>query len=461
MRRAGSSRRGMLVASMAGAVLPRLGLAQNEPGLGELLPARLASQGVGYSLAEVQGSQVRVHHAGLARREPAEPIGDDSLYEIGSITKTFTALLLADAVVRKELALTDAVEPSLPDKLSLRDAAGEPLRWIDLATHRSGLPRLAANMLARDPADPYADYGAEHLTLFLRGWKPTRRRGEVFAYSNLGFGLLGQALAWRAGLSYDMLLSQRVLQPLALDGLVRQPTARQRRVTGHDAQGRPVADWHFTDVHAGAGALLGTAASLARYAQAALGVFDHPLKEAFALCLRRHADGGAPINPIGLAWVLAPLNGRTVFNHDGATFGCSSSLWLDPQRQRAALVLANAAVKVSDLALHVLDRSVPAEDLTSTRQAARSVAASEMLPLAGVYALTPQFKLTIRAQEDRLFAQATGQGEFELFGKGGRVFFARVTPLEIAFDGEVGPPQALTLKQGGQSLRFVREAANR
>lgn len=449
----------MLAVTTASAALPGVAAAQGEAGLAGLLSARLAVQGVGYSLAEVQGSTVRVHHAGQAWRQPAEPIDDHSLYEIGSITKTFTALLLADAVARKELALNDSVESVLPDKPTLRDAAGEPLRWIDLATHRSGLPRLATNMQPRDPADPYADYGAEHLSLFLRGWKPTRRRGEAFGYSNLGFGLLGQALAWRAGKSYDALLTERVLQPLALDGLVRQPAAGQRRVTGHDVQGRPVADWHFTDVHAGAGALLGTAASLARYAQSALGVFDHPLKEAFALCLRRHADGGAPINPIGLAWMLAPLNGRTVFTHDGGTFGCSSSLWLDPQRNRAALVLANASVKVADLALHVLDRSVPADDLAATRQAAMAVAAAELAPLAGVYALTPQFKLTIRAQEDRLFAQATGQSEFELFGKGGRVFFARVTPLEIAFDGESGPPQALTLKQGGQSLRFVRETA--
>ncbi|MGK3151714.1 serine hydrolase domain-containing protein, partial [Staphylococcus shinii] len=81
----------------------------------------------------------------------------DSRFEIGSITKTFTALLLADAVVRGDLKLDGAVEAALPDSLRLRDSAGAPLRWRDLATHRSGLPRLATNMTPARP-DPYADY---------------------------------------------------------------------------------------------------------------------------------------------------------------------------------------------------------------------------------------------------------------------------------------------------------------
>ncbi|HEY9105997.1 MAG TPA: DUF3471 domain-containing protein [Roseateles sp.] len=117
-------------------------------------------------------------------------------------------------------------------------------------------------------------------------------------------------------------------------------------------------------------------------------------------------------------------------------------------------MLANAQVPVGDLALHLLDDSVPLRDLSATRQAAVTLTAAQLQPLAGVYALNPQFKLTIRADGQRLLAQATGQGEFELFAKAPRRFFAKVTPLEIEFDAD---DKALTLFQGGATLRFVRE----
>jgi CubicO group peptidase (beta-lactamase class C family) len=313
-------------------------------------------------------------------------------------------------------------------------------------------------MMPAQTGDPYADYGWASLRLFLKGWQPVVARDARYEYSNLGFGLLGHALALRAGTDYLSLLGRRVLAPLGLRGLIGVDADLPRPVLpGHDSEGRPVPPWHFQSVTAGAGALRGSVRGVTRYAQAALGQFDHPLHAAFTLCLQRHADGAAPINPIGLAWLLAPLNGRTVFNHDGGTGGFSSSLWLDPQRGRASVVLANAQVPVNDLALHLLDRSVPLRDLAATTQPAIVLPAAQLQPYAGVYALNPQFRLSIRADGGRLFAQATGQGEFELFAKAPRRFFAKITPLEVEFDAADGAPPALTLFQGAAKLRFVRD----
>lgn len=316
-----------------------------------VLEERLKRQGVGLAAVRVDGARV----VSVTRGR----LGADALLEVGSITKTFTALLLADAVLRGELALTDAVEDALAPS-TLRDSAGEPIRWIDLATHRSGLPRLPVNLAPKDPADPYADHGAAQLEAGLRAFRPVRRRDQHWEYSNLGYGLLGQALARAAQTSYADLLAARILRPLGLHDvqLATPATALPRRAQGHDAQGRPVPPWHF-DALAPAGALLMPAATLARYAQAAIGAFDHPLREAFALALSVHGDGPTPHNPIGLAWIRAPLNGRTVHNHDGGTSGFAASMWLDAERQCAAAVVANAAVDVNDLALHLLDGSVP------------------------------------------------------------------------------------------------------
>ncbi len=129
------------------------------------------------------------------------------------------------------------------------------------------------------------------------------------------------------------------------------------------------------------------------------------------------------------------------------------------------MALANAMVVVNDLARHLLNPSQPLRDVAAEKQAqvaaqqhaALAVPAQALAPLAGVYALNPRFKLTVRAQGGELFAQATGQGEFALFAKSPRGFFARVTPLEIEFEGTEGAAPALVLRQGGQVLRFVRE----
>jgi serine-type D-Ala-D-Ala carboxypeptidase/endopeptidase len=420
------------------------------------LRARLADGGVGLLAVQVQGKRIELDAQGVARRRDATTLRDDAWFEIGSITKTFTALLLADAVVRGQLALDGAVHDALPD-VKLLDTAGDPIRWIDLATHRSGLPRLPANLSPAAAADPYADYREPDLLEFLKHFKPTIARGALYEYSNLGFGLLGYALGRAGGSSFPRALMSRVLQPLGLaDAQLTLPGQRfERLVDGHDAQRQRVPHWHF-DVLAGAGALVMSGAALARYAQAAMGVIDSPLREAFALAMREHAPGPAPINPLGLAWVVAPLNGRRVLYHDGGTGGFSSSLWLDPQRQRAVAVLSNAAITVTDLALHLLDASVPLKDFAATEQPTVALTAAQLAPLAGVYALEPEFKITISVRGEQLWVQATGQSAFPLFAVAPRQFFARVTPLQIEFDA-ASPPALLTLRQAGQTLRFVRE----
>jgi serine-type D-Ala-D-Ala carboxypeptidase/endopeptidase len=441
------TRRHCLLAAASSAAFPAL--AQAEPSaLQKLLEARLKDDGVSLAAGRLSGGKTGFAGASKAGLRPDA----DSVFEIGSITKTFTALLLADAVVRGEVKLDDAVEGALPEGLKLRDSAGQPLRWVDLATHRSGLPRLASNMTPARPDDPYADYDWASLRLFVKGWQPMTARDSAFGYSNLGFGLLGHALALRQGSDYATLLTSRVLAPLGLQNHIG--FGRSTLLQGHDTQGKPVSAWHFQSTMAGAGALHGSARGLLLYAEAALGGYEHPLREAFAMCLQRRAPGAAPMNPIGLAWSLAPLNGRTVFNHDGGTGGFSSSLWLDPSRGRASVVLANAQVQVGDLALHMLDDSVPLRDLSATHQASITLAAEQLQPLTGVYALNPKFKLTLRADGRRLFAQATGQGEFELFAKAPQRFFAKVAPIEIEVDAD---SKALSLLQGGAQLRFVRE----
>lgn len=443
-----------LATPRAGAQLPP------EPPIAAALRARVAHEGMGLAAAVADAAGAQFAFAG--RRSAAEPAPPDAdaRFEFGSISKTFTALLLAEMVGRRELALDDRVEAVLGFRL--RDGAGAPLTWADLATHRSGLPRMPANILPRVEADPYADYGTAELTAFLSGWQPEVARDTRWEYSNLGYGLLGHALGLRAGKPFAKLLRERVLAPLQLDEIQVALTGRPipGLLQGHDAKRQPVPRWQF-DAMAGAGALVGSTRSLLRYAQAAAGLVDTPLRAAFDLALTPRAAGPGGASRIGLAWLFGPLKGRTVANHDGGTFGFSTSLFIDRDARRVALVMANAMVGVNDLALHALDPSVPARDAAAdaakTQRSAAEVEPAAMQALPGRYALNPQFKLVVRQRDGRLFAQASGQGEFELFALDARRWFARVTALEIHFEGESGPPPAFVLHQGGQKLRFVRE----
>ena len=431
-------------------------------------------QAVGLAAIIVEGDTARIITHGAMRLDSAEPITPDTLFEVGSITKTFTALLLADMVIKGEVKLDDPVEKWLPQGLrglKLRDHAGSPIRLVDLATHRSGLPRLPDNMPNLTRADPYADYRERELLMYLKsrevlletdGGKTSKKRDEAYAYSNLGFGVLGYVLARAADMPYAELLQKRVLTPLGLSStyleIPRSESGRFSNAHYIDREGKlkQNSQWRF-DVIAPAGALIMSARDMGRYAQAASGAIDTPLRAAFALAQKRYGDGMAPINPQGLGWILAPMNGRTVFNHDGMTGGFAATLWVDPERKAGVAVLANANVPVIDIALHLLEPSIPLKNVAAMRGTAVSVDAKTMAQYVGVYRLQPNFDVTIRLRDGKLFAQATGQGEFELFGKSDTTFFARITPLEIVFeDVKDGKAMRFQLTQAGSTRAAPR-----
>lgn len=449
--------------------------ALTDDGVRALLNERIERErrAVGMAAILVQGEQVRIVTAGSTSVDASAPVSADTLFEVGSISKTFTALLLADMVNRGEVALDDPVEKFLPQAagaLTLRDYTGAAIRLVDLATHRSGLPRLPDNMPSGAQSDPYADYRESDLLRYLQrravlidkdGGTARRKRDERYEYSNLGFGLLGYVLGRAAGTTYADLLQRRVLTPLALTATwLVVPGAEQKRYSdGYVPDGdrlKRTPHWRF-EVMAPAGALVMSARDIGRYAQAASGAIDSPLTDAFRLTQKRYGDGVSAMNPQGLAWLLAPLNGRTVFTHSGMTGGFTSSLWIDPVRKSAIAVLSNGGGKTpDDIALHLLEPSIPVKAVVRP-QAAISLDARTLAQYVGNYRLAAGFDVAVRLRDGRLFAQATGQPEFELFAKAPAAFFARVTELEIVFGAlNDGKASSFALTQGGSTRTAPR-----
>lgn len=284
------------------------------------------------------------------------PYDGHTLFEIGSITKVFTGILLAEMVERREVGLEDPVQDLLPEGTAVPSRNGKQIRLVDLATHSSGLPRMPDNFAPADPRNPYADYTVERLYAFLGGHQLTRDIGERTEYSNLGAGLLGHALARRAGTSYEQLVTERILAPLGMTStrVVLRQEDRDRLAPGHSPGGREVPNWDL-DALAGAGALRSSVNDMLTFAAANLRPPEGVLGRAIRASHVPRAAMTARAKS-GLLWGIHTSRfGRTYLWHDGGTAGYRSFIGLDPERQIAVIVLSNRANDVDRIGMHLLD----------------------------------------------------------------------------------------------------------
>lgn len=272
----------------------------------------------------------------------------DSIFEIGSITKTFTGLILAQMVVQKQVKLNEPVRALLPASFAGKPSADE-ITLVDLATQHSGLPRMPDNLKPKNPFNPYADYDAPQLGEFLTGHSLAKPVQTKFLYSNLGFALLGYALTQRKGASYPQFVQTEITGPLHMhDTVVTLSSAQQKRlIQGYDDLFNLANPWDFR-VFAGAGALKSTASDMLTYldanlhpekyaAGAAPGSPAATLPAAIALDHEPRADAGD--GKIALAWGINPNTHS--FTHGGGTGGYASFAEFTPDKDWAVVALYN------------------------------------------------------------------------------------------------------------------------
>lgn len=275
--------------------------------------------------------------------EGAQPLTAGSVFEIGSITKTFTGTLLADMVRRGQVKLDDPVAKYLPAGVRVPSLNRREITLLDLATHSSGLPRYPTGYTPPDPADPYAKYGAQDLYDFLGSYRLDKEPGAEMSYSNVGVGLLGHALARAAGAkSYKELVSERVLEPLGMSNTFygREDVRAGWMTRGHDREGK-IAPHFDVDVLAGAGGMNSNVHDMLTYLDANLGEPHSPIEEAMREARREHRPGPRPNIEVGLAWMTMKRGPLTLAGHNGGTAGYSTYIALDPETQAAVVVLTN------------------------------------------------------------------------------------------------------------------------
>jgi serine-type D-Ala-D-Ala carboxypeptidase/endopeptidase len=383
-----------------------------------------------------------------------QPPDGETVYEIGSISKVFTGILLGDAVARRELTLQQAVGELLPGEPGNLAKDEQPVQLWHLATHTSGLPRLPNNMRPTDLANPYADYSVEQLHACLKAVELSHVPGEKADYSNLGMGLLGHLLAQKAGLSYERLVTERIAKPLGMNstGIELSASMRERLAPPHSADGLLPPNWDLPTL-AGAGALRGTANDLLRLLAAHLDPPQGELAEALDLAWKIHWEPkDNPSFAMGLGWHVA-RDGHSRW-HTGQTGGYHGIVFVSRQLKTAVVVLANTATgEVDRLAEDVFRMLAGAEVEPREFVPAVEVAADVMRRYVGRYALAPEFHLTVTLEEDRLMVQATGQPAARVFPKTDTQWFYKVVNAQLTFQtDEQGRCQGLILHQSGREM---------
>jgi CubicO group peptidase (beta-lactamase class C family) len=383
-----------------------------------------------------------------------EPDGD-TIFEIGSVTKAITGTLLADMVNRGEIKLDAPLQQFMPEDLKLQEVEGHPIRIVDVAAQRSGLPRMPTNFAPKDPSNPYADYTSENMYAFLKTYKLERPPGE-YEYSNLGVGLLGQILAKRGGKSYEALLIERICDPLEMnDTRVRLNADQQKRLAKpYDAALSPEHNWDL-DVLVGAGGIRSSANDMLKFLSASLASDERPAVKAIHKAWEPvpTEESIKPNGPkMGLAWMIAG-DGQTRW-HNGQTGGYSAVIFANAKGKKAVVVLSNTSTDKTTAAGEKIIQAIfgmkPAPiDL------GKSVAVAEetLQRYVGEYQLAPGAIFSITVEKGQLMAQLTGQPTLPVFAKSEKEFFYKAVDAQLTFEvNEKGEVSKLTLHQNGRDM---------
>ncbi|HEX8615185.1 MAG TPA: serine hydrolase [Telluria sp.] len=289
------------------------------------------------------------------------PAGAGSVYEIGSITKVFTATLLSDMVLRGELKLDDPIGAHLPAGVRTPQFKGKPITLRELSAQLSGLPSMPSNLAPANPGNPFADYTVPQLYAALGSFEPKRASGEVYGYSNFGVGLLGHILALRAGSDVETLVRQRISKPLGMDStaIALNPDMQQRLATGYGMPGKASQNWDMPAL-AGMGALRSTTSDLLKFVGANAGLIPSPLYPAMQATHKpQHLLGKPPGEYIGLGWHILDKFGSHIVWHNGGTAGYRTYIGFDPDTQRGVVLMSNSHSGSDDIARRALNRAFP------------------------------------------------------------------------------------------------------
>ncbi len=392
--------------------------------------------------ARLSDGEIEPFSAGPVHPERDERVGAGTRFQVGSLTKAFTHMLLAEMSAAGEIGYDSRVADVLGERVSFANPAVGEITMLELATHTSGLPRLPGNLSIDNPTNPYAGYGEEALLEAIGQARAGQPLGDHYAYSNFGAGLLGYLLGIVDGEGYQRALHRRVLEPLGLNRTGFDPS--ERRAAGFSS-GRVVTDWTF-DSLAGAGALWSSTEELMTMARVLLGQRDNPL--AYPLDADREViEANAERFGLTRVWHVAESTEGPVFWHNGGTGGFGSFFGFRPATGEAVVLLVSGRADATGAGMRWLDAG-PADTAPATIDPA----------IEGQYRFEDGGGIGVYERDGRIVAQRAGQTPQALTPVGEDWYAQDVFDVSVRFLREGGEVVALELVEQGRGRRAERVA---
>lgn len=342
----------------------------------------------GYNIGVIVGiidlNGTEYYSYGLTALSNGQQINENTIFEIGSVTKVFTAYLLTDMVEQGQLSLDDPIAKFLPPDINVPTYKGKTINLVHLATHTSGLPRLPWNIGTFDLNNPYENYNPQKMYKFLSDYNLEHGPGEKYEYSNYGMGLLGHLLCLRSGLKFEELIEKRITEKLGMvDTSINIKLDKKGRLAKGYSGTTEANNWEFTSL-SGAGALRSTSQDMLKFLAANI-IDKTSIYHILERTQKPYCNVGENLQ-IGLGWQIAHIKDYHIFWHSGCTGGYFCFIGFEKNRKIGIVVLTNSQQTIEDIGLHFLSPNIPLNDYKKPKKSMEVIELTllpgEKLPLS-------------------------------------------------------------------------------
>ena len=435
--------------------------AEFQPKIDELVQPYLDQNlAIGFTIGIIKSGETAVYGYGQYSQSDTRVPDGGTIFEIGSVSKVFTGMLLADAVVQKQVTLDLPAQEILGDRATIRVVDDHPISLRHLSTHMSGLPRLPFGFTPTNADDPYKDYSPELLYQSLRKGKSTNTPGEKHLYSNFAVGMLGHLLSLENDCSYAELLRRRVADPLGMaDTLIELSDEQEKRfIQGHMEGGKDAGPWHLNAL-AGAGGIRSSTNDMLKFIGANLNPPKSDAGKMVELAWKQQRPPTDVEFAMGLGWLIAK-DGETRW-HNGQTGGYYSMIYANRKVDSGVVLLSNTSEgELGELAESIMRLLGGSEEKPRVFEIEKGpVVQPEVLQrLSGEYEFAPGLVLSVESRQGNLYVKLTGQTWLRVYPKSDSEWFLKVVEASVIFDlDDEGPAASVRLLQNGGDQKAIRK----
>ena len=434
-----------------------------QPKIDELVQPYLDQKlAVGFTIGIIKSGETAVFGYGKRSQSDSRTLDGDTIFEIGSVSKVFTGLLLADAVIQNQVTLDYPAQDILGKRATLRVVNDQPILLRHLSTHMSGLPRLPFGFTPIDSDDPYKDYSPELLYQSLKKGKSLVAPGVKHGYSNFAVGLLGHLLSIENDCSYAELLKRRITDPLGMADTVIELSDEQKKrfIQGHMEGGKEAGPWDL-NVLVGAGGIRSSTNDMLKFIDANLHPPEDDVGWMIELAWKEHQPSIDGSFAMGLGWMIAK-DGETRW-HNGQTGGYYSFIYASRKLDAGVVFLSNTSEGEFGVLAESIMRLLGGSDEKSRvfKSEEGPVVKPEVLQrLTGEYEFVPGMILSVENRQGNLFVKLTGQTWLRVFPKSDEEWFLKVVKASLIFDlDDEGEAVSVRLLQNGGDQKAMRKNA--